>query len=61
MGTYQKLIESRGYPYIEFNQEKNNTIPHEYYRDPAHLIDKGNKIFGEILYKRLKEYGITTP
>lgn len=61
MGAYQKLIESKGYPYIEFNKDKNNTIPHEYYRDPAHLIDKGNKMFGEILYKRLKEYGITTP
>lgn len=61
MGAYQKLIESRGYPYIEFNKDKDNTIPHEYYRDPSHLIDKGNHMFGEILYGRLKEYGITTP
>ncbi|GAC42144.1 hypothetical protein [Paenibacillus popilliae] len=61
MDAYQKLIESRGYPYIDFNKDKDNTIPHEYYRDPAHLIDKGNHMFGEILYGRLKEYGITTP
>ncbi|MGW8822878.1 hypothetical protein ACWGNU_12235 [Paenibacillus lautus] len=61
MGAYQKLVESRGYPYIEFNQEENNTIPHEYYRDSAHLIDKGNNMFGEILYMRMKDNGITAP
>gem|GEM_PF-1957806 len=61
MGAYQKLVESKGYPFIEFNQEANNTIPHEYYRDPAHLIDQGSHRFGEILYTRMKNYGITAP
>ncbi|EHB62637.1 hypothetical protein [Paenibacillus lactis] len=61
MGAYQKLVESRGYPFIEFNQEAINTIPHEYYRDPAHLIDQGSHRFGEILYTRVKNYGIAAP
>lgn len=59
MGAYQELIESRGYPFIEFNKEESNLIPHEYYHDPSHLIDKGSKMFGEILYERLKTFGIT--
>lgn len=61
MGAYQKLVESRGYPFIEFNQEPINTIPHEYYRDPAHLIDQGSHRFGEILYTRMNNYGIAAP
>lgn len=59
MGAYQELIESRGYPFIEFNKEKTNLIPHKYYHDPSHLIDKGSNMFGEILYERLKTFGIT--
>ncbi|WP_054958465.1 hypothetical protein [Paenibacillus dakarensis] len=59
MGAYQTLIESRSYPFIEFNDEENNLIPHEYYHDASHLIDDGSTIFGEILYERLKTYGIT--
>ncbi|TVX93851.1 hypothetical protein [Paenibacillus agilis] len=58
MGSYKKLIESRGYPYIEFNGGK-NVVDHKYYHDPSHMTDAGNKLFGEILYKRLKQYGIT--
>lgn len=59
MGSYQDLIESRGYPFIEFNREESSLIPHKYYHDPSHLIDKGSKMFGEILYERLKTLGIT--
>ncbi|GIP58375.1 DUF1574 domain-containing protein [Paenibacillus woosongensis] len=61
MGAYQELIESRGYFYIEFNKGKDNTIPHKFYRDPSHMLDEGNKMFGEILYKKLTQYGITNP
>lgn len=59
MGAYQELIESRHYPFIEFNTEETNLIPHEYYHDPSHLIDEGSTLFGEILYERLRTLGIT--
>lgn len=59
MGAYQELIESRNYPFIEFNKDESNLIPHEYYHDASHLIDDGSTIFGEILYERLRAYGIT--
>ncbi|KKO52559.1 hypothetical protein [Paenibacillus sp. DMB20] len=59
MGAYRQLIESRGYPFIEFNHEAVNVVPHEYYHDTSHLIDKGSAVFGEILLERLKILGIT--
>lgn len=59
MGAYQELIESRNYPFIEFNTGETNLIPHEYYHDASHLIDDGSTIFGEILYERLRTLGIT--
>ncbi|MEK5059662.1 hypothetical protein BK126_20485 [Paenibacillus sp. FSL H7-0326] len=59
MGAYQELIESRGYPFIEFNAGGSNLIPHEFYHDSSHMVDEGSRIFGEILYERLLPYGIT--
>ncbi|MCM3785545.1 hypothetical protein M3231_21465 [Neobacillus mesonae] len=59
MGAYQELIESHGYPFIEFNKGGSNLIPHEYYHDSSHMVDEGSRLFGEILYERLMPYGIT--
>lgn len=54
MGEYRKLVESRGFQFVEFNEGK-NVVPHKYYRDPTHLTDEGSRKFGEILYDRIRD------
>ncbi|MFD0713128.1 hypothetical protein [Paenibacillus sp. GCM10027626] len=60
MGVYCSLVESRGYPFLEFNR-RTPVIPHHLYRDPTHLTDAGSRQFGEILFRQivpqLKEAG----
>ncbi|REK55372.1 MAG: hypothetical protein C6W55_09915 [Thermobacillus sp.] len=52
MNAYRELVESYGYPFIEFNSG-GNIVPHRYYRDPTHLTDEGNRLFGETLIKHI--------
>lgn len=55
MSSYKAMIESYGYTWIDFNLDGQPLIDHAYYHDPSHMVDEGNRQFGEILYEAVRE------
>ncbi len=62
MESYRELVESYGYPFIDYNAS-DTELDHEYYHtqyhDPSHLLNEGSYRFGQELTQAVREQLLT--